>query len=72
MEISFLDEGAYARIWITGPFWQIRAARRIAEAGLMSSPVDSWESKGITFQITLFGKNSHVLRAYKAIARATA
>lgn len=72
MKISYSDEGSYARIWLTGPFWQLRKARRIAEMGLMASPVDSWESKGLTFQITLYGKNAHVLRAYKAIAKAAA
>ncbi len=72
MKITYSDEGAHARIWLTGPFWQLGMARRVADAGLMASSVHSWESKGLTFQITLYGKNSHVLRAYKAIAKAAA
>lgn len=70
MKITYSDEGAHACIWLTGPFWQLSRARRIADAGLMASPVNSWESQGLTFQITLYGTNSHVLRAYKAIAKA--
>ncbi|WP_460646020.1 hypothetical protein [Leclercia adecarboxylata] len=72
MKITYSNEGTHARIWITGPFWQLGKARRLADVGLMASPVNSWESKGLTFQITLYGKSSHVLRAYKAIARANA
>ena len=72
MKITYSDEGTHARIWLTGPFWQLSKARRVAGAGLMASPVSSWESKGLAFQITLYGKNSHVLRAYKAIAKAAA
>lgn len=72
MKITYSDEGTHARIWLTGPFWQLGVARRVANAGIMASPVDSWESKGLTFQITLYGKSSHVLLAYKVIARAAA
>ncbi|HHS9692464.1 hypothetical protein [Klebsiella michiganensis] len=72
MKITYSDEGAYARIWLTGPFWQLAKARRIADAGLDESPVNAWESHGITFQITLYGKNAYVLRAYKAMAKAIA
>lgn len=72
MKITYSDEGAHARIWLTGPFWQLGLARRVANAGLMASPVNTWESKGLTFQITLYGKVSHVLRAYKAIAKEAA
>lgn len=56
MKITYSDEGAYARIWLTGPFWQLAKARRIADAGLDESPVNTWESRGLTFQITLYGK----------------
>ncbi len=56
MKITYSDEGAYSRIWLTGPFWQLAMARRIADAGLDASPVNTWESRGITFQITLYGK----------------
>lgn len=72
MKITYSDEGTHARIWLTGPFWQFGKARRVADAGLMASPVNSWELKGLTFQITLYGKSSHVLRAYKAMAKAAA
>ncbi|EFH3473544.1 hypothetical protein [Escherichia coli] len=72
MKITYSDEGDYSRIWLTGPFWQLAMARRIADAGLHSSPVNTWESRGITFQITLYGKSAYVLRAYKAMAKAMA
>lgn len=72
MKIEFYDEGSFARIWLTGPFWQLNKARRIAEAGMAAAPVTSWESKGFTFQITMSGKNSHILRAYKACVREAA
>ncbi|GJK06193.1 hypothetical protein TUM17574_47440 [Klebsiella pneumoniae] len=72
MKITYSDEGAYSRIWLTGPFWQLAMARRIADAGLYASPVNTWESRGITFQITLYGKSAYVLRAYKAMAKAMA
>ena len=72
MKITYSDEGAYARIWITGPFWQLKKAKKVADAGSLASPVKRWESKGLTFQITLYGRNSHVLRAYKALAREAA
>ncbi|MEK6487308.1 hypothetical protein WNJ68_06535 [Klebsiella grimontii] len=72
MKITYSDEGAYARIWLTGPFWQLAKARRIADAGLDESPVNTWESHGLTFQITLYGKNAYVLKAYKAMAKAMA
>ena len=70
MKITYSDEGVYARIWLTGPFWQLAKARRIADAGLDESPVNTWESRGITFQITLYGNSAYVLRAYKAMAKA--
>ncbi|HCD4405448.1 hypothetical protein LPP96_12830 [Klebsiella pneumoniae] len=70
MKITYSDEGAYARIWLTGPFWQLAKARRIADAGLDESPVNTLESRGLTFQITLYGKNAYVLRAYKAMIKA--
>lgn len=72
MKITYSDEGVYSRIWLTGPFWQWSLARRIADAGLEASPVNTWESRGLTFQITLFGKSAYVLRAYKAMAKAMA
>lgn len=72
MKIIYSDEGTYARIWLTGPFWQLAKARRIADAGLDESPVNAWESRGLTFQITLYGKSAYVLRAYKAMAKAMA
>ncbi|HHL0960439.1 TPA: hypothetical protein ACQVH3_005239 [Serratia marcescens] len=67
MKITYSDEGAYARIWLNGPFWQYRAAMRLANAGMLSTPVYLWVSRGLTFQITLYGKSAHILRAYKAI-----
>ena len=70
MKVTYSDEGAYARIWITGPFWQLRKGQRVADAGRLASEVRSWESKGLTFQITLYGKSTHVLRAYKAVIHA--
>ena len=70
MKITYSDEGAYARIWLTGPFWQLAKARRIADAGLDESPVNTSESHGLTFQITLYGKSAYVLRAYKAMIKA--
>ena len=72
MKITYSDEGAYSRIWLTGSFWQLAMARRIADVGLDESPVNTWESRGITFQITLYGKSAYVLRAYKAMAKAMA
>lgn len=72
MKITYSDEGAYSRIWLTGPFWQLAKAMRIADAGLDESPVNTWESRGLTFQITLYGKSTYVLRAYKAMAKAIA
>lgn len=41
MKITYSDEGAYSRIWLTGPFWQLAMARRIADAGLYASPVNT-------------------------------
>ncbi|WP_228262498.1 hypothetical protein [Klebsiella pneumoniae] len=26
MKITYSDEGAYSRIWLTGPFWQLAMA----------------------------------------------
>lgn len=72
MNITYSDEVAYSRIWLTGPFWQFATARRIADAGLDASPVNTWESRGLTFQITLYGKSAYVLRAYKAMTTAMA
>lgn len=69
MKIQYVDEGPSSRIWITGPFWQLRRAKRVAEAGLFSAPVRSYTSLGLTFQLTLMGKSAHVLRAYKVITR---
>lgn len=67
MKITYNDEGQYARICITGPFWQVRKAKRLWEAGRFAAPVWSQVSQGLIFQITLFGSNDHVLRAHKAI-----
>lgn len=67
MKITYCDEGSFARIWLTGPFWQFKKSRLIAEAGIQSAPVRHWRSLGLTFQITLAGSNPHILRAYKAI-----
>ncbi|AUW07774.1 hypothetical protein C2U42_30430 [Klebsiella oxytoca] len=72
MKITYSDEGAYARILLTGPFWQLAKAKRIADAGLDASPVNTWESRGLTFQITLYGKSAYVLRAYKALTKSMA
>ncbi|MCL7676165.1 hypothetical protein M8369_19370 [Klebsiella pneumoniae] len=72
MKITCSDQGDHSRIWLTGPFWQLAMARRTADAGLYVSPVNTWESRGITFQITLYGKSAYVLRAYKAMAKAMA
>ncbi|EPR9026421.1 hypothetical protein ACU9CR_003723 [Cronobacter dublinensis] len=72
MKITFSDEGSFARIWINGPFWEIAKARRLADEGVRASPVQWWESRGLTYQITLYGKNSHVLRAYKRITKVAA
>lgn len=72
MKITYSDEGVYARILLTGPFWQLAKARCIADAGQDESPVNTWESRGLTFQITLYGKSAYVLRAYKAMAKAIA
>lgn len=68
MKIQHIDEGNFARIWITGPFWQLAKARKLADVGYDSAPVHGWESKGLTFQLTLYGANKHILRAFKAIA----
>lgn len=67
MKIEYLDDDAYARIWITGPFWQIKKAKRIFEAGKQAAPVRSLSSYGLTFQLTLYGSRNHTLRAYKAV-----
>lgn len=67
MKITYCDEGSFSRILLTGPFWQFKKSRFIAEAGIQSAPVSHWRSLGLTFQITLTGSNPHILRAYKAI-----
>lgn len=67
MKIQYVDEDAYARIWITGPFWQLRKAKRLFEAGKQAAPVNSLTSYGITFQLTLLGSRKHALRAYKEV-----
>lgn len=72
MKVTYCDMGAHARIWITGPFWQLRKAQRIADSGSVAAPLLRWESKGLTFQITLSGTSAHALRGYKAIVRAMA
>ncbi|MBS0878410.1 hypothetical protein JK215_12940 [Tatumella sp. JGM100] len=69
MKIQYVGEGQLPRIWITGPFWQLSKAKKVADAGLFSAPVRSWISLGLTFQITIIGKSTHVLRAYKAITK---
>ena len=69
MKIQYVDGGGSSRIWITGPFWQLSRAKKVAEVGLFSAPVSSYSSLGLTFQITLMGKNTHVLRAYKVITK---
>ncbi len=69
MKIHYVDEGQSSRIWITGPFWQLSRAKKVAEAGLLSAPVHSYSSLGLTFQLTIMGRNAHVLRAYKAITK---
>ena len=66
MKIQHIDDGNSARIWITGPFWQLKKAKRVFEAGKRSAPVNSWTSYGLTFQLTLCGASNHILRAYKA------
>lgn len=67
MKIQYVDDDAYARIWITGPFWQLRRAKKLFEAGKEAAPVNSLASYGITFQLTLLGSRKHALRAYKAV-----
>jgi hypothetical protein len=67
MKIQYVDDDAYARIWITGPFWQLRKAKKLFEAGKSAAPVNSISSHGLTFQLTLLGARNHTLRAYKAI-----
>jgi len=69
MKIQYVNEGPSSRIWINGPFWQLKQARKVANAGLFSSPVRSWVSLGLTFQITIIGKSTHALRAYKSIIK---
>jgi len=67
MKIQYVDDDAYARIWITGPFWQLRKAKRLFEAGKSAAPVNSLSSYGLIFQLTLLGSRKHTLRAYKAV-----
>lgn len=33
MKITYSDEGAYSRIWLTGPFWQLAMAKAMARTG---------------------------------------
>jgi len=67
MKIQYFDDFAYARIWITGPFWQLSKAKKLFEAGRQAAPVSSISSYGLTFQLTLLGSRNHTLRAYKAV-----
>lgn len=67
MKITYSNFDDHACIWLNGPFWQLSKARRIADAGLIVPSIDSLESKGITFQITLYGKTDDVLLALKNI-----
>lgn len=67
MKIQYVDDDAYARVWITGPFWQLRKAKKLFEAGKSAAPVNSLASYGLTFQLTLLGSRKHTLRAYKAV-----
>lgn len=67
MKIQYVDDDSYARIWITGPFWQLRKAKRLFEAGKSAAPVNSLASYGLTFQLTILGSRNHTLRAYKAV-----
>lgn len=68
MKITHFVNGETSRIHISGPFWQLNKARRIAAAGLHIASFNKWEAVGLTFKITLYGQNRHVLRAYKAVA----
>ena len=67
MKIQYIDDDAYARIWITGPFWQLGKAKRLLEAGKRAASVHSFSSYGLTFQLTILGARNHTLRAYKAV-----
>jgi len=67
MKIQYVDDDAIARIWITGPFWQLKKATRLFEKGKDAAPVTSLASYGLTFQLTLIGPRKHTLRAYKAV-----
>ena len=69
MKITFSDQGSFSRICINRPLWEFSKGSRLADEVLRASPVQSWESRGLTYQITLYGKNSHVLRAYKRITK---
>lgn len=69
MKIQYNDEGACGRVWITGPFWQLFKARLMLSRAfddLVGVPISIWQSTGLTFQITLYGKSAHALRAYKS------
>lgn len=67
MKIQYVDDDSYARIWITGPFWQLNKAKKLFEAGKSAAPVNSLASYGLTFQFTLLGSRNHTLLAYKAV-----
>jgi hypothetical protein len=56
MKITHFVNGETSRIHISGPFWQLNKARRIAAAGLHIAPVNKWEAVGLTFKITLYGQ----------------
>lgn len=71
MKIQYIEDDVYARVWITGPFWQLRRAKKLFDAGRLAAPVNSITSYGLTFQLTLLGSKNNTLRAYKAVVCAS-
>ncbi|MCF1266565.1 hypothetical protein [Morganella morganii] len=69
MKIEFISNGNIAKVVIHSFITEHRKLNRLVDAALLRTPVQQ-STTGLLFRVTtLYGKQSHVRRAYKIICR---
>lgn len=69
MKIEFISNGSIAKVVIRSFITENRKLNRLVDAALLRTPVQQ-STTGLLFRVTtLYGKQSHVRRAYKIICR---
>lgn len=69
MKIEFISNGNIAKVVIHSFITEHRKLNRLVDAALLRTPVQQ-STTGLLFRVTtLYGKQSHVRRAYKIICQ---